>query len=341
MSQQENLNKNQIKTVGKRTVFIVCAIMFVLAGTATFAKYYSMQKQKGVAVSSEFYFGSNILKNGVVFGNDGAPTTIAPYVKTNGWSAGSSGSTVQIQIRNCENSLLYNDANIEIHYDVYVMLKEKATNGIKYYIQQGQSSTDITNYTTPTKVYSDQILPGGEVIEQDYVLRFINSESSAEPPKDVYVWIVPTQPSYINATQYTMGACISLVAASEAFTFESGFDIDLEASDKALTAAQKALIRTQAGLIFNIATTGVYEQSENKGIVPVRLTWNPLYVELDRFSEFNKNVLTDGNGMKYVDMDLQTYTSENLIFYRTTAFTFDKIQTANDFLNLVQAELRE
>lgn len=339
MAQQENQNKN--RTIGKKSVLIVCSIMLMLAGSAVFAKYYSMQKQKGVAISSEFYFGSNILKKGVVLDESGVPESMAPYVKTNGWSAGSSGSTVQIQVRNCDNNLLYNDSNIEIHYDVYVMLKETATNGIKYYLQIGQNSTDITGYTSPTKVYSDQILPGGEVIEQNYVLRYVNGEASAEPPKDVYLWIVPTRPAYISETQYTMGACISLVTASDTFTFESGFDIDLEPGNTNLTDAQKALIQTQAGLVYNVATTGVYQQSENRGLVPIRLTWNPLYVELDRFCEYNKNVLSDDEGMKYVDIDLQTYTSENFIFYRTTAFTFERIQTSNDFLNLVQAELRE
>lgn len=337
---QKRHNKYQKKIFMLRTGLIVCLFVLAILGGSAVAKYYSLQKQKGVAVASDFYFSSDILRTGVVLGEDSVPTNISQYVKINGWSEGGGTSTIRFQIQNYQNRLLYNDADIVIYYDVYVMLKEAENNGIKYYLQFGEQTSEITDYTTPTPIYTNQILTGGEMQEHNYNLIYNNDVKTEALPKEVYVWVVPTAPSYMAPTEYMMGAAVSVVAGSTAFSFDGAFNIDLSESDSDLTDADKTLINSQIGLVYNLSTTGIYDKSADKDIVPVRLKWKSKYIEMDRFSEFYQNVTTDSEGWKTIEIDLQAYSSNDIIFYRTKDFSFSEIKSPNDFLGLVQVELR-
>ncbi len=333
-------NKYQKKMFWAKAGIVVCVLVLVLFGGNAIAKYYSLQKQKGVAVASDFHFSSDILKNGMTLNAQGVPETIISYVKGNGWSEGGGTSTIRFQIQNYQNRLLYNDADIEIHYDVYAMLKEADTSGIKYALQSGEKTVEITEFTTPTVVFANQILAGGEMLEQHYNLIYDNTVKSETVPKEVYVWVVPTSPTYMDPNLYMRGASLSVVGGSVAFSFLDGFSIPLQASDDLLTEAEKNLINSQIGLVYNISTSGIYEESVNKDVVPVRLKWNSRYVEMDKFSEFYQNATADANGWKTIDIDFQTYSSNDIIFYRTKEFSFTSVSTPNEFLNLVQVELR-
>ena len=68
----KNISKKYFnKYLKRRTTYfinavtLVCFIAILASGINTFAKYYSQQRQKGVAMASNFYFSSDILAKGV------------------------------------------------------------------------------------------------------------------------------------------------------------------------------------------------------------------------------------------------------------------------------------
>lgn len=314
-------------------------ILLVIAGAAlgtSFAKYYSLQQQKGVAVASDYYFSSDILKSDITI-QEGIPAKVSPYIATNVWNPNSNMSAVTFLIRNYANSLLYNDGNINLEYDLYAMLKEEDTNGISYYLVYG-SGKEVQITTTPVKI-SDK-LAGGEPLSNTYGIQYRYTSGIKELPKDVYVWAVPTAPSYISAEKYSMGSMVSVKRTTARFTFETGWGfLKLDKEEEALTQEQIEKINAQAGFVYNVSTSGSNEEGERTDQVDVILTWNSKYVELDRFSRFyNADGITiDANGMKSLKITVNTYTSNDILFYRTNDFKMADFTTQGSFNGLVQA----
>ncbi len=324
-----------------RPVFVVLIVIAAIFAGSSFAKYYSLQKQKGVAVAYDFYFSSDVLRSGITLGEEAGtiPEGLNPYVATNVWNTNGSLSTVTFSIRNYSNFLLYNDENVEIAYDVYAVVESENSNGISYYLTYGKNQ-EVQLSTTPVKI-SDQ-LNGGEPLTNIYSIQYRYPSGIKAYPDTVYVWVVPTSPSYIPVDEYSMGSAISISAASAEFTFKDGWGfVSLEDDTAALTDLQISTINAQAGFVYNISTTGSYAAGEDKDLVPVSLSWNSNYVELDRFSKFYNagNIITDANGIKTLEITINTYTSNDILFYRTNRFKVADFVTQGDFKALVDATI--
>lgn len=330
---QSKLHKFYCKMKPVLAVFVVFLGIFL--GT-TFAKYYSLQKQKGVAVASDFYFSSDILKTGVEIGENNVPSTISPYVAGNAWNPNATLSTVTFCIRNYANYLLYNDENIELEYDIYAMVAEADTSGIQYSLGYGENRLELS--TTPTKI-SDR-LSGGEPLSKSYSIQYNYSAGIKSLPKTVYVWAVPTAPSYISSALYSMGSAISVREGSSEFSFAGDWKfITLEDLEEALTEEQKNIINSQVGFVYNISTSGSNTKGADKDKVNVSLSWNSNYVELDRFSKLYREaeITTDSNGIKKMNLTINTYTSNDILFYRTKNYNLETIGTKKAFKGLVNA----
>lgn len=335
---KERKNSGKLHTFYKRMepVLVVLIISLWVFLGVSFAKYYSLQKQKGVAVASDFYFSSDILKTGVTMG-EGAPSKISPYVAVNAWNPTGTMSTVTFFIRNYANYLLYNDENIQLEYDLYAMVSEEDTSGISYSLAYGDSQ-EISLSTTPVKI-SDS-LGGGEPLSNAYSINYRYPSGIKSLPKAVYVWAVPTAPSYIPVGTYTIGSAISVRETTAEFVFSGGWKfITLENPDEPLTDKQKETIQEQVGFVYNISTSGSNTQGADKDKVNVALSWNSNYVELDRFSKIYNAaaIVTDENGIKTMNLTINAYTSNDILFYRTKNFDLSVFTTKGDFDALVDA----
>lgn len=321
-----------------RPVIWVLVIVLGIFASFSFAKYYSLQKQKGVALASDFYFTSDILKSDITISN-GVPTKISPYIATNVWNPNGTLSTVTFLVRNYANSLLYNDENIGLEYDLYAMLKEEESNGIAYYLVYG-SGQEVRLSTTPVKI--SDTLAGGEPLSNSYAIQYRYTSGIKVLPKDVYLWVVPTAPSYIPVGEYSMGSLVSVRETVAKFTFENGWGfLTLDDASENLTDEQMGKINAQAGFVYNISTSGSNTEGNDKDKVEVILTWNSKYIELDRFCKFyrEEDIVTDGNGMKSLIISINTYTSNDILFYRTSDFLAEDFTTQGDFMGLVNATM--
>lgn len=327
-----------------KPVFVVLILIVAAICGSSFAKYYSMQKQKGVAVASDFYFSSDILRTGITLGAEGeVPENLSPYVATNVWNSNGTLSTVTFVIRNYANFLLYNDENIEIQYDLYAVLSEEDTSGIEYYFMY-EDNKEIKLSTIPVKIQSGDgeslSLKGGEPLTNTYAVQYRYPAGTTSVPKNVNVWVVPTAPSYIPKEEYSMGCSISVGANAAEFTFNDGWGfVTLDDDSAALNEQQISAINAQAGFVYNVSTTGSNTAGTNAELVNVSLKWNSKYVELDRFSSFYdaSKIVTDANGMKTLEIAISTYTSNDILFYRTSSFKTSDFTTQGEFNALVDA----
>jgi hypothetical protein len=338
------INQYRKKFLMIKIIFAALVIgLFSLGGSAV-AKYYSNQKQKGVAVASKFYFTSNILRTGVQY-TDGIPTSITEYTKTGGWLANiGSGQTqstdITFEVRNYENNLQYNDENIQVTYDVYAMLVEEAGTDITYnLIKNNTESTQNINNTTPKKIYESEKLNGGSVNKNSYTLSYKSNPGVTALPVDVLIWIVPTGPDYISADNNTMGCRFKVSNTTEEFQLMKGFNLELTDAQTPMTAEEKRQIKSQAAFIYTVSTSGSYEGGDT---IPVTLSWDSRYLQLDKFSRYNENVTSVGD-INSVAIDMEQYSSIQLTFYRTqqfSSFIEDENVSTNMFLNLIAVNLR-
>ncbi len=322
-------------------------VLLILAGVffgTTFAKYYSLQKQKGVAVASDFYFSSDILMEGVILGENERPTDITSYVATGIWNAASTQSTVTFYINNYENKLLYNDDAIHLKYKVYAMLAEEDTSGkIKYELVYKKNASAVElNATTPVEI--TETLEGGTPLGNVYNIRYTYQSGITILPKDVLVWAVPVEPSYISANVYTLGSKIGVKESTAAFTFEDGWKFikfDEAELGEPLTDKEKSTINAQVGMVYNVSTTGSNTEGADMDKVQVTLSWNSNYVEMDKFSKYYQDVSASANGIKTISITIDTYTSNDILFYRTNGFDINDtaiFPTKGNFMNLVTAQ---
>lgn len=344
---RRNKYKNRILLM-KMLVSLVIVALLGFGGT-TFAKYYSLELQKGVGVASEFYFESDYL-NKVDYTQEGIVDfqSFSTYVASGQWSGTGQGlASVAFQVRNYKNRLLYNK-DMDITYDVYAKMAETDATGISYKISY--NNVDITlkreesNNLEDYKVFSDIVLEGAEetseikLFSNDFALT-IEPNGETEEPADVYVWAVPKAPSYVDKDNYTLGVRLSMTKQQQQFTLNGIFDIASRLSEATFfTEEEKRLLNRQSGFIYNITTSGEYEKELVGNKIPVHITWNAKYLQIDKFSEYyNEEAITKNGDIRTMTMYIDTYSFDKIVFFRTSSFNLDdeNMDSKDELLNFV------
>lgn len=337
----KNISKKYFnKDLKRRTTYfinavtLVCFIAILASGINTFAKYYSQQRQKGVAMASNFYFSSDILAKGVKVDANGPVSGFAEYPMSGKWNKGGTSSSYTFNIRNFENNLLYNDSNLDVKYNIYFMLEKEETNGAICTISDGQYSTTVSttaNYMKDGENIKEYSLNGGEAQSQTFTVSYSHPEGS-DYPVGLYIWVVSTSPDYINKENYTLGAKIKLSESVASFTLSGKFDLGLS-SENELTDEDKTLIAQQSGFVYRITTSGAHDNDE----VPLIIKWNTKLLGLDKFSSIGQYDI-DSNGIATAKTLIKTFSSLDLIFYKTSLFDKKNDWTRSEFENLVTVE---
>ena len=332
-----------------RILFWTVLFCVLIAGTGTLlAKYYAKESRKGVATASGLYFSSNYLEN-VPDGEE-----FPERLNTNHWD-GQGSCQIEIQICNYSNILLYNDANLNITYDMYFQMTETPDAGESYQIiynetDENGEQTEKTISLTDTQEYkiSDLYLPGGQANANKVILKITPDTSgnttkvnNSYRSKKVKVRAVPTAPEYV-ANSFKLGAIISASPSKEVFSYSGAFDISETIEGKTWNECQE-IINSYSGFIYRVQTSGELDESfEGKNLV---LTWNHKYLDIDMYNEYYKEAQKNGtytkNGdLSTITMELVSYISMEFDFYKTADFTTDNWIAVEDFENLVQLEIQ-
>jgi hypothetical protein len=309
---------------------LVFLLLLSFCGYA-YARYYAQESRKGVATASGLYFSSNCMQSVEEIDKQ---EDFPSYVDSNGWN-GEGSCTVQILVQNYENVLLYNDANLNITYDIKFCLIDAPADSTYTVINKEQSSeTSYTLEKGTTVCFSNQYLQGGSA--QKNQIDLIVSPPSGYDPQTyvsgrVAVWAEPSAPDYVKGMN--LAACIQVKPDRE-YSVTGGFDIAEKLSKEGTNVAE--MLKSLSGFAYTVRTTGDLQGSTGH----IQLRWNSTYLEMDLYNSYylaaQKAGLVQTEGeYTTLTMDAYTYASMNFSFYKTAAFDVSNFQTASAFTRLV------
>lgn len=349
--------ERKIRIRNRRAVIVSLAVLVAavgLMGGISYAKYYAAKFRQGIAVASGLYFNSNRL-----YTNQGDTTNI-PGINTSGmmvnvntrkWTGGD--LPFDIEIRNYDNNLLFNDSNLNVEYEICFMLIEDPE-GATYSVgkMEGGTLTGVQSLTRKNQVvkFTGGRLAGGTLNRELYQLTLHMTDQNAYNGARVLVVAYPTAPDYLRDDRNQQHRLVGLFQGvySDAEMTVDTADFMVQKED-AYTADWKSAVEDVAGLIFNIRTIGdVAADEDNAMKQEAVLRWNSDYLEINQYDESYRaagqktgDIWTkqeDGHNWTYMKIKVLPYTSVNVTFYKTEAFINDfGSMTKTDFENLADA----
>lgn len=339
----------------------------ILAGVSltVYSKYYKTGYEKGMAIASGFYFGSNYMyeeeglndiadieelakkKDGKLV-HEELVNRLMVAVSNKPWEAGNSYS-FDVEVRNHTNQLLYNDKDMSVAYTVEFILLDKP-NGANYSIGKMENGGIVNKYTplnngnTIKKVSFQGMLEGGKLTWENYVLRVSlgngQGADSYEPAR-VLMMAYPVEPVFLEDTKKIAGIIKAEYNITEMEITDQKFTIDDELKED----SWKEQVKKESALVYQLKTTGNYfMQGSDSMLQKIRIKWNP-----DMFS-LNKNdkYLNQAEGTRLVEykedegiMVIETvpYSSIKFVFFKNEGFDTEiQNMTLSEFKNTIQAE---
>ena len=369
MKYTENMNEKIKRKKSKNKIkkllisFLVLAVCIV-TGTVV-AKYYSSKYRPGIAVASGFYFNSNrLLKVPGDTRDITAINTTGMMVNVNGdkWSGGN--LYFDIEIRNYDNNLLFNDSNLNVGYEIcFYLLGEPV--GATYYAQDIDGTEKMLSADHVVK-FNNGYLPGGTLSKDSYRIRINLTNGNIYEPVKVLVVAYPTSPDYLANTQNQEQRLVGLFEGVYSETYMQVEDAyflvedDTDYNDSSWSDKVEDL----SGLIFNIKTKGDVVTDENNAVKQEAIVrWQSNYIEISEYDEYyiaakerqaaisageEDYIWTEtdeaGNVWTYMKIEILPYTNVNITFYKTEQFLSDfenGIITKDKFENLADAYTQE
>lgn len=283
---------------GKRKLIaaVLTACILVVIGIASryaIAKYYAYKAEQGITVASAFYFNSDKLvkpKGGAIATEDAVKEMVIDdipvTVNSNKWTGGDCLFTVEI--RNYDNNLLYNEAGLDIGYEIYFRLVG-TPQGAEYTITYGDETKTLTMADQLVK-YTGSLNSGSPYgdtyrihITTSNVVDTYDNDNAAK----VLVVAYPTSPDYIktgaNKRQENLLYGVFQGVLSKAnMTIESKqFTVQ---SEKTYQTNWKNAVEDVSGLIYNIRTGGDALIDDSNSIrQEARVRWNSQYLQISEY----------------------------------------------------------
>lgn len=350
---------------------LACAI--VLSGISyVYGKYYASKYNKGVGIASNLYFNSDKLRksightdmDGIV--NDADSVNAINVFTNNGAWATSDKLLLTFDIRNYDNSILYNDMNLNITYTVEFVLLDDPV-GASYKI----IGPDNKTYDLPSKgtkvIIPDAALKGGSLKSDTYGIQIEQKAGEEYKASRVLVMAYPTGPDYIHREQdedneyRLLGIFEGHKTDMELTIDSSGFEVQQDDGYNSTTWKNK--VADLSGFIYNFKTAGdVVLNSDVTDKDQVVVTWDSRYLDIDNYDvnylyglAEDAKTADDPDAKKYITMSEDgnykslvvmalPYSSIDITFYKTEAFDSTlAIQNGEDgkswFENLVAVSL--
>lgn len=294
--------------------FITSLVLLCLASGLLVAKYYAERSNKGVATASGFYFTSNYLKN-----VSGKEETEYPVIyNTTPWN-GTGSCDFDLQIRNYQNQLLYNDQNLNVIYNISFQLVDQSDRGT-YQVSYGNDENNVKTITKDNAVTFENItLTGGMASVNSFtvsVSKPSDNTSANYRSTGIRVTATPVSPSYVT-NSVKLGGILYASMVSAQYNLSHEFSID---STKNLS--------DYSGFPYMITYTPDQDNSAHQ----VKVTWDSNQLEIDKFNEYSTLVSEDSDGKKYIVITMQPYSSVQITFYRAAGFN---VGNSTDLENLV------
>lgn len=351
---RERKNKKQWnRRAAILSLAVLTAAAACLFGGISYAKYYASKYRQGISVASGLYFNSNRLYK------DGGDTTDIAGIDTEGmmvnvndekWAGGN--LNFNIEIRNYDNNLLYNDENLNVEYEVCFMLEDEPA-GAAYSVKDIDGTVRQLNRKGQIVKFNSGYLTGGSLSRDEYQLTINLLDKDTYNGARVLVVAYPTAPDYLYAPEDQQHRLVGLfqgVYSETAMKVDSSdflVQSDIDYSDS--TWHDK--VEDLSGLIFNVKTIGDVVTDENNAVKQEAIVkWNSDYLSISQYDEYFRSAkagdietkFENGHNWTYMKIQVLPYTSVNLTFYKTQDFLTDfGSMTKEDFEGLAEAYTEE
>ncbi len=333
--------------------FALFIAIFVIAlglscSTYVYAKYYSVSAREGIAVATGVYFSANYAAS---VPEDGE---FMEYMAVTGYTG--TDTSFVFEVRNYENNLLFNTANVDIPYEVSFWLGANVTDGSVYTVTSQLDGTSQIIKREERVYFSDQMVVGGSARADKYVID-INTAGVKHEAVPVYVEVRTRDGALIN--RILRGKMLISSEGMEEITIESQEFVVEGASDQMTDEEKAAILQELSAFYYEISIVGDVT-STGGATERLKLAWNPNVFEVDLFdkaylawqSETGQSeplIDTEGTvdtnptyGWKYITIDALPYSAESIGFFRGTKFESlvmdENLETGEKEINLEKLE---
>lgn len=331
-------SKNYIK-VNKRfriVIAMLACLIFAGASLTVYSKYYKTGYNKGMAIASGFYFSSNYMASldeikGLTMEEIAENYLDSIIISANrtAWQ-GEDAYSFQVEIRNYDNQLLYNDRDLNVEYQVNFMLLEEPQ-GATYTVKSADGKTQTLVWQNGKgSVASFTGKLAGGVLKADIYELIVGktADGSAYVPSNVLMVAYPTGPDYLINTKYIAGIVKANYEERE-FKIESGTGFTVSKTTDYETD-WKAAIEKESGFVYQLITSGKFTGSEVAATrKKIRLKWNSDMFKINENDDYYLSVKgTDqcysenDNGINWQVMEIEVlpYASLKFVFFRNNGF---------------------
>lgn len=357
MSKQEKHKERKRKLhMNRRTAVLILAAVLAaggILGGVSYAKYYASKYRQGVSVASGLYFSSNRLytDRGDTTNIGGISTeNMMVNVNDEKWSGGD--LDFNIEIRNYDNNLLYNDENLNVEYEICFMLVDDPV-GATYSVTDSDGTVRALSRRGQIVKFTGGYLAGGSLSREDYQLTIHLADRDTYNGARVLVVAYPTAPDYLYAPtdqQHRLVGLFQGVCSETEMRVESS-DFLVQSDTDYNDATWREKVEDLSGLVFNIKTIGDVVADENSAATQEAVVkWNSDYLSISQYDEYFleaepgdiETKTENGHQWTYMKIDMLPYTSVNLTFYKTQEFLDDfGSMTKEDFEGLAEAYTEE
>ena len=291
-----------------RLLAVALAGAAVLAGVAygVYAKYYANTSNKGVTTAANCYFSSNLLKDMT------ETEEYAGVFNTDIWN-GNSVYKMDLQVRNFQSQILYNDSNLDLTYDITFELIEPSDGGT-YKVSYENEPSHTLQYGEPYTIKGITLL-GGSAEKTLFTVSF-------DPPNEHesnYISDGVKVTAKTTAPDYAVGRVLGGILYASVFTAEYKLENEFDFSQNELNS--------MAGLPYTVT----YTPDVDNQVHTFEIKWDSNQLELDKFTAQKYGMETNGT----LEVEIEPFASLHLIFYRKEGFRADTIIDDDTLNNLV------
>ncbi|MDD6490967.1 MAG: hypothetical protein PUG54_01875 [Firmicutes bacterium] len=348
----------KVRKVNTRSLIVIAVLAcLLLAGVSVtvFAKYYKTGYNKGMAVASGFYFGSNYMSSvdnikGLTMEEIAQNHIDSIVVSANRtpWK-GTNVFDFDVEVRNYDNQLLYNDIDLNVEYQVNFMLLDEPK-GASYTVSDGVTTKNL-GWTggRGTVVSFTGTLPGGILRANVYRLAVGMQDANQYVPANILMVAYPIGPDYLINTKCIAGIVKANYEDKE-FKIESGTGFTVAKTTDYETNWKEA-INKESGFVYQLLTSGSYTGAgSTETRKKIRLKWDSKMFTINENDDHYKEVKDDtskyytmsegGIDWQVMEIEVLPYASIKFVFFRNDEF-MTKIgsMSKTDFENSVKAEV--
>lgn len=359
MQKKTGKRKKSKQWKNKKSYLIIglLACVFLAGASITvYSKYYKTGYNQGMAIASGFYFSSNYMyeeeainsftiedlaksQDGKLVHEDLINKLISAVSKE-AWNSNS--YTFKIEVRNYANSLLFNDEELNVSYQVEFALLD-ANAGAEYGVRKKDTGayTPITNDGNGklTTASFQGELKGGQLSEDEYELQVtLRGGPASYTPARILIMAYPEGNAFLQNPRKIAGIVKAEYNQAEMEIIDQKFTIEDELENN----TWKERVKKESAFIYQLKTTGgFYVEGDDNMLQKIKITWDPDVLALNENDKYKNE-----SGTQYDpdlgEMIIETapYSSIKFVFFKKEGFGnwVDTRSSMDEFKKLVSVE---